>query len=97
MGFQYVFIAMEPLMLLAVACDRYVAIPYPSHYTSILSYTFVIKLLVVSWLVPVAYVTGLKALVVILSFCGSNVINHVFCDHVSTIRLACADTSINNI
>ncbi|XP_014350709.1 olfactory receptor 52K1-like [Latimeria chalumnae] len=97
MCFQYLFAGVESYILLVMAYDRYLAICHPLQYNSLMTHVLILKLLLVSWLVPTVYNVGLIFLVARLPFCASNVIKHEFCDHMSVATLATADISLNNI
>ncbi|NXE15579.1 O5AS1 protein, partial [Lophotis ruficrista] len=87
----------ECLILAAMAYDRYVAVCRPLLYTVAMSRR------VCTSMVAGAYLTvGLTSLVhtsftFTLSFCGSNVINHFFCDIPPLLELSCSDTRINEV
>ncbi|NWX25004.1 O5AS1 protein, partial [Aegotheles bennettii] len=87
----------ECLILAAMAYDRYVAICHP------LLYTIAMSRRVCTFMVAGAYLsTGLTSLVhtsftFTLSFCGSNVINHFFCDIPPLLKLSCSNTHINEV
>ncbi|KFP38592.1 Olfactory receptor 5AS1, partial [Chlamydotis macqueenii] len=87
----------ECLILAAMAYDRYVAVCHPLLYTVAMSRR------VCTSMVAGAYLSvGLTSLVhtsvtFTLSFCGSNVINHFFCDIPPLLELSCSDTRINEV
>ncbi|XP_029471685.1 olfactory receptor-like protein DTMT [Rhinatrema bivittatum] len=87
----------ECFLLAAMAYDRYVAICYP------LQYSLVMNSRLCHWLVTGCFVGGgLKALLhtlmlLRLSFCSFNIINHVFCDLTGLYKLSCTDTSLNEL
>ncbi|CAO2588736.1 Olfactory receptor 2A5 [Lemmus lemmus] len=70
----------ECTLFVVMAYDRYVAICYPLHYTVILNWGLCIRL-------------ASGSLV-----CGflPNEINHFFCEIPAVLKLACADTSLND-
>ncbi|KAG6477668.1 olfactory receptor [Crotalus adamanteus] len=87
--FLYLVLGTTAFFLLAtMSVDRYIAICNPLHYTTICS------LLVFSCLVG-----GLSLILVIciplfiMPFCGSNVMNHFFCDYGPLMKLVCIDRS----
>ncbi|XP_003794137.1 olfactory receptor 287-like [Otolemur garnettii] len=82
----------EYFLLAAMAYDRYLAICLPLRYCSIMTPRLVARLALGSWLSGFAAIAGPAALVVRLSFCGSRVINHFFCDIAPWIVLSCTDT-----
>ncbi|NXK23957.1 O5AS1 protein, partial [Arenaria interpres] len=87
----------ECLILAAMAYDRYVAICHPLLYTVAMSHRFYTSM------VAGAYLSGgLTSLVhtsftFTLSFCGSNVINHFFCDIPPLLELSCSNTRLNEV
>nr|XP_043871425.1 olfactory receptor 142-like [Solea senegalensis] len=86
----------EYLLLTIMSYDRYLAICCPLQYSTRMSTSTISKLLAVVWL------SGVVACVIMVSqtssmrLCG-NVIDKVYCDNYSVVRLACSDTSIKNI
>ncbi|KAG8548741.1 hypothetical protein GDO81_024369 [Engystomops pustulosus] len=92
MFFLHSFAIMESALLLAMAFDRYVAICNPLRYTSILT-----KGLVIVIGVAVALMTPLPFIIRRLPFCSTSVIHHSYCEHMAVVKLACADTTFNNI
>ncbi|XP_009805995.2 olfactory receptor 5AS1-like [Gavia stellata] len=87
----------ECLILAAMAYDRYMAICHP------LLYTVIMFRRVCTSMVAGAYLSGgLTSLVhtsftFTLSFCGSNVINHFFCDIPPLLELSCSNTHMNEV
>ncbi|XP_069618699.1 olfactory receptor 6B9-like [Ranitomeya imitator] len=91
----YFFSATESFecLLLTVMCyDRYVAICNPLRYTSIMTSGNCVILSISSWLL--SFFASLLYIIIIsrLKFCGSNVIDHLFCDLVPLQDIACSDT-----
>ncbi|XP_077169598.1 olfactory receptor 10C1-like [Paroedura picta] len=89
--------AAECYILAAMAYDRYVAICQPLHYTLIMSSCISYELVVASWLAGVPVQLGQTILVFTSNFCGSNEINHFFCDIPAMVNLICGDVSINEL
>lgn len=87
--------ASECYLLTTMAYDRYLAICQPLHYTSIMTPTLTRKLVALcftlGFLCPITEVILISK----LPFCGSNEIQHIFCDFPPLLSLACTDTSIN--
>ncbi|XP_040263981.1 olfactory receptor 5V1-like [Bufo bufo] len=83
----------EFLLLTSMAYDRYVAICIPLRYTAIMSKVTCVLLPVASWLV--GFLTALihSLMVSFASFCGSQDINHFYCDLKTVIKLASSDTT----
>ena len=85
------------LLLGVMGYDRYAAICQPLHYPILMSWR------VCGQLTSTCIVSGFlisllgTALVFGLTFCGSNKVNHYFCDISPVIRLAYAETYINEL
>ncbi|XP_030417672.1 olfactory receptor 1019-like isoform X2 [Gopherus evgoodei] len=97
---MYLFAAFadaECLILAAMAYDRYVAVCNPLLYMPIMSRRVCVSL------IAGAYISGSVSSLIhtsstfSLSFCGSNVINHFFCDIPPLLALSCSDTHINEL
>ncbi|XP_015361378.1 olfactory receptor 1E5-like [Marmota marmota marmota] len=82
-------------ILVAMAYDRYVAICFPLHYTTIMSPKLCLSLVVLSWVQTTFYSLLHTLLVNRLSFCADNVIPHFFCEISALLKLACSDTQVN--
>ncbi|XP_066445690.1 olfactory receptor 11L1-like [Eleutherodactylus coqui] len=84
----------ECLLLAVMSCDRYVAICYPLHYSSIMTSGRCVILTSICWLF--GFSVGLIDIITIskIRFCGSKIIDHIFCDIVPLIELACSDPFI---
>ncbi|XP_048217374.1 olfactory receptor 5AN1-like [Perognathus longimembris pacificus] len=82
----------ESCLMTAMAYDRYAAICKPLLYSSIMSPTLCVHM------VLGAYMAGLTAsllqlyTLLQLHFCGPNVIRHFFCDMPQLLHLSCTDT-----
>ncbi|CAO2582676.1 Olfactory receptor 6 [Lemmus lemmus] len=92
----YFFISLactECVLLAAMAYDRYVAICHPLRYPVIMTTVYCLQLMALS------YFSGFMVSVVKVyfishvAFCGSNVMNHFFCDISPILKLACKDMS----
>ncbi|XP_004467016.1 olfactory receptor 6B9-like [Dasypus novemcinctus] len=92
----YFFISLactECVLLAAMAYDRYVAICYPLRYSVIMTTCYCMQL------VAFSYMSGFLVSVIKVyfishvAFCGSNVMNHFFCDISPILKLACKDMS----
>ncbi|KAM5126095.1 olfactory receptor 1E5-like [Callospermophilus lateralis] len=82
-------------ILMAMAYDRYVAICFPLHYTTIMSPKLCLSLVVLSWVQTTFYSLLHTLLFNRLSFCADNVIPHFFCEISALLKLACSDTQVN--
>ncbi|XP_003511690.1 olfactory receptor 1468 [Cricetulus griseus] len=97
MYFLMAFGDMESLLLVVMAYDRYVAICFPLHYTSIMNPKFCACLLMPLWMLTLLDAMMHTMLVARLSFCDDNVIPHFFCDISALLKLACSDTYVNEL
>ncbi|KAM5191673.1 olfactory receptor 6B1-like [Mantella aurantiaca] len=91
--FFFFFLGSTECFLFGVmAYDRYLAICQPLHYTTLMNNVKCYSLSIYS--VIGGFVTTFPHIVLIsqLPFCGSNVINHFFCDTPPLLQLSCADT-----
>ncbi|KAM3616635.1 uncharacterized protein V6R79_021169 [Siganus canaliculatus] len=89
--------AFQSTILLWMALDRYFAICRPLYYHESMALPrflwFVVPLVIRNALM----LTMLVTLAGNLSFCGSNVIHHCFCEHMALVELACGSTAINSL
>ncbi|XP_045898954.1 olfactory receptor 11A1-like [Micropterus dolomieu] len=92
----YSYVAVEFANLAIMSYDRYLAICCPLHYNTRMTFKKVVMLIGVSWLYPFLVVAGTTSLSSSLQLCG-NIIDKVFCDNYSVVKLACSDTTVNNI
>uniref|UniRef100_A0A8B9XKJ8 G-protein coupled receptors family 1 profile domain-containing protein n=1 Tax=Bos mutus grunniens TaxID=30521 RepID=A0A8B9XKJ8_BOSMU len=78
----------ECFLLAFMAYDRYVAISNPLRYSVVMSRRVCWLMVAGSWLF------GLAIYTLSFPYCGSQEIDHFFCDIPAVLKLACADTSI---
>jgi len=97
MYFFLFFGDLESFLLVAMAYDRYVAICFPLHYTSIMSPKLCVSLMLLSWVITTSHAMLHTLLLTRLSFCENNVIPHFFCDLSALLKLACSDIHINEL
>ncbi|XP_065819159.1 olfactory receptor 1-like [Labrus bergylta] len=97
MFFVLFFASMQSWTLVTMAYDRFIAICFPLRYHSIVTKPAIGLMLLFSWVFIVSIIAPIIKLIDRLSFCRSLVIQTFFCDHAPVYRLACNDTSINNI
>ncbi|XP_069057597.1 olfactory receptor 1F1-like [Pleurodeles waltl] len=90
--FCFSFLSTEFYLLSVMACDRYVAICIPLRYSALMSNRAVILLAVASWIIGFLDTIPHTVLMSTLSYCGSNEIDHFFCDHNALLKLSCTDT-----
>ncbi|KAM3920893.1 olfactory receptor 4B13-like [Leptodactylus fuscus] len=92
--FLHFFAGTECILLTAMAYDRYVAICNPLRYSSIMSRTICYWLEAVSWAISFFHSIIQIILTCQLKFCGSNRIDHFFCDIHPLSVLSCSDIFI---
>ncbi|XP_011796796.1 PREDICTED: olfactory receptor 2A2 [Colobus angolensis palliatus] len=93
----FAFAATECLILVVMSYDRYVAICYPLQYTVIMSWRVCTILALTSWSCGFALSLVHAILLLRLPFCGPRDVNHLFCEILSVLKLACADTWVNQV
>ncbi|KAM9312180.1 olfactory receptor 11A1-like [Gastrophryne carolinensis] len=81
------------LLLAAMSFDRHVAICKPLHYTVIMTFRHQVQIIISCWLVGFALSLIIYIFLDRLEFCGSNIINHFYCDVAPVIKLSCSDTT----
>ncbi|XP_007939197.1 olfactory receptor 52K1-like [Orycteropus afer afer] len=95
--FLHSFSIMESAVLLAMAFDRYVAICKPLHYTTVLTRPLITRIGTAAVARAVTLMTPLLLSLKRFHYCRGPVIAHCYCEHMAVVRLACGDTSFNNI
>nr|XP_045006871.1 olfactory receptor 2A12-like isoform X2 [Jaculus jaculus] len=96
---MYIFLTLgitETWIFAVMAYDRYVAICYPLHYGVQMSQALCIILVVSSALCGLTCALVYTVFAMTLPYCGPNEINHFFCEIPAVLKLACADTSLND-
>ena len=93
----YTFIDCECLLLAVMAYDRYKAISSPLLYAVSMSSGVCSLLMAGVYLVGMADALIHTTLAFRLCFCGSNEINHFFCDVAPLLLLSCSDTQVNEL
>ncbi|EHB15796.1 Olfactory receptor 2A5 [Heterocephalus glaber] len=91
------FAHIECLILVVMSYDRYVAICHPLHYTVIMSWRVCAVLVATSWALSFLLALVHVVLMLRLPFCGPHQISHFFCEILSVLKLACADTRLNQV
>ncbi|XP_078103269.1 olfactory receptor 11A1-like [Sander vitreus] len=94
--FVYSYGSIEYLNLAVMSYDRYLSICYPLQYNTRMTYKKVASLIAITWLLVFFVNFCTLPLIVPLQLCG-NIINKVYCDNHSVVKLACSDTTVNNI
>ena len=97
MYFLLFFGDLESFLLVAMAYDRYVAICFPLHYTTIMSPRLCLFLVLLPWVLTTFHAMLHTLLMARLHFCEDNVIAHFFCDMSALLKLSCSDTRVNEL
>ncbi|XP_025868527.2 olfactory receptor 5AN1 [Vulpes vulpes] len=87
----------ESCLMTAMAYDRYTAICNPLLYSSVMSPTLCIQMVLGSYLAALSASISQLCAMFQLHFCGPNVINHFFCDMPQLLILSCTDTLFVNL
>ncbi|XP_015270331.1 PREDICTED: olfactory receptor 10A7-like [Gekko japonicus] len=87
----------ECYLLAVMAYDRYTAICCPLHYPVIMNRKACAQMAVTSWLCGILMPLGNVVWIFTLPYCGPNKINHFFCDVPPVLKLACTDTTKNEM
>ncbi|CAH6788373.1 olfactory receptor 8K5 [Phodopus roborovskii] len=91
MAFYITFIISELFILSSMAYDRYVAICNPLRYSVIMTQRHCHMLVGVPYIYSIFQAVMITSKIFTLSFCGSNVISHFYCDNVPMLLLLCSN------
>ncbi|XP_006094634.1 olfactory receptor 52K1-like [Myotis yumanensis] len=97
MFFIHAFSAMESGVLVAMALDRFVAICNPLRYATILTPVVVAKIGGLVVLRGVGLTISFPSLAHRLPYCGSHTIAYTYCEHMAVVKLACGNTTVDNL
>ncbi|XP_004605194.1 olfactory receptor 8D2-like [Sorex araneus] len=95
--FFLIFVIAEGYLLTAMAYDRYVAICRPLLYNVVMSRRICSIMMVVVYSLGFFGATVHTTRMSMLSFCGSHIIRHYFCDILPLLTLSCSSTHINEV
>ncbi|XP_042637574.1 olfactory receptor 5K1-like [Orycteropus afer afer] len=84
-------------LLSAMAYDRYVVICSPLQYHTMMSKKLCIQMIIGAYIAGNLHSMTHGGLLFRLTFCGSNQINHFYCDILPLYRLSCVDPYINEL
>ncbi|XP_010847447.1 PREDICTED: olfactory receptor 12-like [Bison bison bison] len=87
----------EGFLLAVMAYDRFVAICSPLHYPITMCPSVCARLVLVSYCAGCLNSILQASFTFTLPFCSSNHIDHFFCDVPPLLKLACADTTTNEL
>ncbi|XP_077740949.1 olfactory receptor 10G9-like [Canis aureus] len=87
----------ECFLYTVMSYDRYLAISHPLRYASMMRGRMCAVLTTSTWLSGSLHSAVQTTLTFRLPYCGPSQIQHYFCDAPPILRLACADTSVNEI
>ncbi|XP_043306732.1 olfactory receptor 12D2-like [Cervus canadensis] len=85
----------ESMLLTVMGFDRFVAICKPLHYTLIMNHQVCLQMAVTVWIIGFFHALLHSVMTSRLNFCGSNHINHFFCDVKPLLELACGNIELN--
>jgi olfactory receptor len=91
------FVSMESGICLCMAFDRYVAICYPLHYSSIITNSLIFKATLFMVLRNGFCVISVPVLASQWNYCSRNEIDHCLCSNLGITSLACDDRRPNSI
>ncbi|XP_006168082.1 olfactory receptor 4P4-like [Tupaia chinensis] len=94
---MHFFSSIEVFILTAMAFDRYVAICKPLHYMTIMNRTRCNLLVLTAWTGGAVHSFPQLSMAIQLPFCGTNEIDHYFCDIFPLLKVACTDTYVMGV
>ncbi|MBZ3871943.1 Olfactory receptor 7A10 [Sciurus carolinensis] len=95
--FFLIFVEVDNFLLTVMACDRYVAICHPLHYTAIMNPQLCGLMILVCWILSLLHALIQSLMVLSLSFSTHLEIPHFFCELNQVVQLACSDTLISDL
>ncbi|XP_072006619.1 olfactory receptor 5B12-like [Engystomops pustulosus] len=87
----------ENFLLSSMSYDRYVAICHPLHYMTIMTTKKCFLLVFLVFFVGFLQSSVQTSCTFTLQFCGSNLIDHFFCDVPQLLKLSCSDNIYCNM
>ncbi|XP_068521486.1 olfactory receptor 6E1-like [Anas acuta] len=93
-SFYFALGGSEFVLLVVMSFDRYIAICQPLRYAAIMKHWLCIQLVVAVWVMGFMFLSYRLVLLSKLTFCGSNKIQHFFCDSTPLFQLSCSDVTL---
>uniref|UniRef100_A0A8C5ZKH3 Olfactory receptor family 13 subfamily G member 1 n=1 Tax=Marmota marmota marmota TaxID=9994 RepID=A0A8C5ZKH3_MARMA len=87
----------EMVLFTTMAYDHYVAICFPLHYSTIMNPCTCVALLSLVMAIAVTNSWVHTGLILRLTFCGPNTIDHFFCEIPPLLALSCSPVRINEV
>ncbi|XP_045335234.1 olfactory receptor 13G1 [Leopardus geoffroyi] len=87
----------EMVLFTTMAYDRYVAICFPLRYSIIMNHHMCVALLSIAMVIAVTNSWVHTGLILNLTFCGPNNIDHFFCEIPPLLSLSCSPVRINEV
>ncbi|XP_019292712.2 olfactory receptor 13G1 [Panthera pardus] len=87
----------EMVLFTTMAYDRYVAICFPLRYSTIMNHYMCVTLLSIAMVIAVTNSWVHTGLILNLTFCGPNNIDHFFCEIPPLLSLSCSPVRINEV
>uniref|UniRef100_A0A8C9PS19 Olfactory receptor family 13 subfamily G member 1 n=1 Tax=Spermophilus dauricus TaxID=99837 RepID=A0A8C9PS19_SPEDA len=87
----------EMVLFTTMAYDRYMAICFPLHYSTIMNPCTCVALLSLVMAIAVTNSWVHTGLILRLTFCGPNTIDHFFCEIPPLLALSCSPVRINEV
>ncbi|XP_005085444.1 olfactory receptor 13G1 [Mesocricetus auratus] len=87
----------EMVLFTTMAYDRYVAICFPLRYSTIMNHYTCATLLSIVMVIAVTNSWVHTGLILRLTFCGPNAIDHFFCEIPPLLALSCSPVRVNEV
>ncbi|XP_060928633.1 olfactory receptor 2A14-like [Limanda limanda] len=92
----YTYVNVEFCNLAVMSYDRYLAICCPLQYNTRMMWNKAVTFIIVLWVYSSVKCLVTLLLTIRLPLCG-NVLNNLYCQNFLVVKLACSDTTVNNI
>ncbi|KAM4043929.1 olfactory receptor 13H1-like [Anomaloglossus baeobatrachus] len=89
----FILAGIECILLAVMAYDRYIAICFPLHYTTIMSWKVCRNITISMWFGN-TFISSFVPILQPFDFCKENQINHFYCEALLILELACSDISL---